>query len=313
MKYTTLVLLCLTLQQALGQEPFERNELLLRAVYNDTIMPRYVDGAFYYINPKTGKKRFETGFETAYPFNHKGAVVKIDGKYGLIDAYGNYVVMPKYDGYSYETGKMYGNPNVYFYTYFQEIRAVNADLKTLVITPENEDEPYLVENRYWRRNYNHGNIEAVQLQNDTLFSHFGIKVSPRKKQLTVTFDSFPNVVLTGDELAYYYVDRERCVGDPWPMLAVAVRNRNTWEYYVLQHDYKLKRIAKNKYRPALPGISITHKGEMFVMKDNKFNIIYDDGSMLKTDYDYISGNMAVKGKAIYIIDKGVEFLYYKPE
>lgn len=316
MKYITLVLFCQTLQQALGQEPFERNELLLRAVYNDTIMPRYIDGAFYYINPKTGNKRFETPFETAYPFNHKGAIVKKDGKFGLIDAYGNYQVMPKYDEYFYVAGKVHDNPNIYFYSNFEtEIAAVNADLKTLIITPENEDEeaePYLVRT-HWRRDYKHGNIEAVKLQKDTLFSGFGIKVSPNKKQLNITFDSFPYVVLNGDELAYYYVDRERCVGDPWPMLAVAVRNRNTWAYFVLQHDYKLKLVAKNKYKSALPGIYIMDDGSIFVMKNNKFNIIYDDGSMLKTDYDLISGNMAVKGKTVYIIAKGVEFLYYKPE
>jgi len=294
-------------------ETFDRGELIMRATYNDSIMPRYIDRTFYYINPKTGKKIFETGFETAYPFNGKCAIVKQHGKCGLIGLDGAYIVNPEYD--SFEYANAYKSLVFSKITPDLEIELVEVSLITLKATNiiEGEIRPGYYRGGYVSnmQAYKTGNITAGKLTIDTIFSSYKVRVTPLKNKLEVRFGSFPDVVLTGDELAYHYAVQQPCIAQPAPMLAVGVRDDTKWVYYVLQHNGTFKKVVENKYRPAFPVISITEDREILVMHKNKFNIIYDDGSMLSHDYDFISGNMAVIEKDVYIVDKGVEYLYYK--
>jgi len=299
-------------------ETFDREELIMRATYNDSIMPRYTGGAFYYINPKTGKKLFETGFEAAYPFYGKCAIVKQHGNVGLIGRNGAYIVNPEYEGFEYANNLS----SLLFRKYLPEleIELMEVNLSTTKVTKIIQDDiqPGYYGQTYYRGDfinknhlYRHGTIIATALSRDTMFSSYQIKVMPIKNKLEVRFGNFPDVVLTGDELAYHYTVQQPCTATPAPMLAVGIRNKDKWTYYVLQRNGTFRKVGRNKYAPAFPSLDINADREISVTHNNKFNIVYNDGSMLAHDYDFINGNVGIIGQDVYIIDKGIEYLYYK--
>lgn len=67
------------------------------AMHNDRIFVK--SGNKYYMLDKNGKKVNETEYQNADCFRSGGyAAVKIDGKWGYVDASGNVVISPQYDG-----------------------------------------------------------------------------------------------------------------------------------------------------------------------------------------------------------------------
>jgi len=74
--------------------PFDLTILARQASYTDTIMPTGKAGKFIYINTKTGKRAFNTIYESASPFVKNAAVVSVGGKYGIIDRTGKWLVKP---------------------------------------------------------------------------------------------------------------------------------------------------------------------------------------------------------------------------
>lgn len=69
------------------------------SIWNDTIKPLFINGKFYYKNTLS-KKTITTGFDEAYPFCKGYAVVKINGRYGIIDKVGKVIIKPGYERFA---------------------------------------------------------------------------------------------------------------------------------------------------------------------------------------------------------------------
>jgi len=66
---------------------------------NDTIAPVFSDGGFVYMNTYTMKPAIQQKFEVAYPFYENFGLVKVEGKYGVINRKGTFIVKPSFPGF----------------------------------------------------------------------------------------------------------------------------------------------------------------------------------------------------------------------
>jgi hypothetical protein len=63
---------------------------------NENIAPVYLAGGFTYVNTRTKLPAIKRKFEEAYPFYGNFGLVKVDGKYGIINRNGNFLVKPTF-------------------------------------------------------------------------------------------------------------------------------------------------------------------------------------------------------------------------
>ncbi|WP_439694616.1 hypothetical protein ACFGVS_15310 [Mucilaginibacter sp. AW1-7] len=63
---------------------------------NDSIIPVYSGGKYCYINSVSRSKITEQLFDQAYPFEGKCALIKQNGKFGIIDKQINYIIPPTF-------------------------------------------------------------------------------------------------------------------------------------------------------------------------------------------------------------------------
>jgi len=85
--------------QNLKELAFDLTTLVKQQTYSlDSIIPKFKNDKFFYFN-SNNHKIFESGFQEAYPFIGKSALVKKNGKYGIIDTKGKYIIQPIYENY----------------------------------------------------------------------------------------------------------------------------------------------------------------------------------------------------------------------
>ena len=116
----TFAFLLFTRLLCTGQEIPESNKYPFNIKYlafaaaglaeNDTLIPVQKKTKYYYINSYTNADVFNRCFDEAYPFYNGYGLVKYNGKYGIIDRTGQFIISPNYNWFN-KNGK---NPCINF-------------------------------------------------------------------------------------------------------------------------------------------------------------------------------------------------------
>ncbi|WP_222984365.1 WG repeat-containing protein [Flagellimonas meishanensis] len=64
---------------------------------DQAVFPMWKNGKMYYVDSTTNKTLIAQGFDVAYPFFKKAALVKEKGKFAVIDKKGTFLLPPQYD------------------------------------------------------------------------------------------------------------------------------------------------------------------------------------------------------------------------
>ena len=262
---------------------------------NDTIIPVYEGGKFYYINSYTRRPFINQSFEEAYPFHRGYGLVKKDNKYGIIDIKGNYIVQPIYnlsyfpdypdviyfeggEGFSYDDGKLgtgyYGeqDPVVpYIYSYKQ------GNKYGLVLKAGKKSDPIYDSVLFI-------NIQSIVVKKD---GKIGIIDNEEKNIVPFTYDDYAGI------------------NKYWIPNMFALKKGTSWLYF---SNYT--KLFESPFKPALLN------GNLFIFENNGlYNYFDDKGNIaLSKYYKWISASLRVaitqSDEVVILNNKNEEFIYY---
>ena len=297
--------------------PFDMETLQSLSYRKDTVMPRFILDKFYYIDTKTNKKIGNNGFEIAYPFvGRKSAIIKMNGKYGAVNKKGKLLVEPLYNSFQLWHTPMRENM-VAFNNNAQNV----FDLfhGEFVIPGNGCAEPYVERSTNFSfkgDNGKYGVFKVDENQNHKIIikpiydSIYLIKF----KLIIAKKHNKIGIIDENDNLILPFTYQNIVVAKPKyftiPNL-IGLKNETYWEYYQLSNKPIL--LLKSKYKCQNIGEIIVKKGFGIYNENNKYNILFYDGSSMKNEYDWISNNgtLAINGNRVYILgDDGIPFLYY---
>ena len=322
MKIKTVILLFFAFSKLCSQTkvefnklPFDIETLQSLSYKKDSIMPKFITDKFYYVNTKTNEKIFDKGFEIAYPFvGRKSAIIKLNGKFGIVDRKGNLLVEPSYNSFQLWHTTFREN----FVAFGGNANNVFDLLNGEYVIPgngcENPNPERANVSSFKGKNGKYGIIENQKAIINPIYDSiylikFSLIIVKKKKRIGIIDEN--NVKL----LPFNYEDI--IISKPHnytiPNL-IGLKNENIWEYYQLENKPKL--LAKSEFKCRNIGEIIIKNGIGIYKNNQKFNVLFYDGSSMLKEYDWISndGTIAINEKNIYILgDDGIPFLYYGVE
>ncbi|WEK69513.1 MAG: hypothetical protein P0Y62_16960 [Candidatus Chryseobacterium colombiense] len=261
---------------------------------------------FYFYNSKNKQKIFPYGFEMAYPFVGKTAVVKYKNRWGLIDRSGRFIfysISPypikltsyekfaifdntvKYDlrdGTFYENSIYCAMPATpdYFISHTESGKYNVIDRKRQPIFKTEMDSIVSKQEYLYKENENQ-NLLIVKKKNK-----YGLYLANGYKILKIQYE------------------KARFVGN-----YIMLFENNTWNYYTYEND-RLNLILStpfecvtSAYQPKVMGV---------IKKDDQYNLLKMNGETLPENFDYISkdGTYGVKGNTLVIFDAEANYYTY---
>lgn len=302
-----LILVCLFLPLAsFGQltnntlYPFDEkllNEFSYELSRNDSIIPVYKNGSYQYINSYTLTPHITTLFDLAYPFHDGYGLVKRDGKYGIIDKIGRYIIEPKFttvqlldypDAILFNTREWFSfNEGKLFTGYYGEIHPVIPEAWY-----------YKNKGKYGLTLRNGSKYKAIY---DSVLA-IGINYIVVKKRGKI------GVINDAQEILIPFSNNECVIGSGYTPFFALKRN-SLWHYY--QNPRTL--LFKTQFKPASlnHGVLIFETSGLFNYFDNNGNI------MLPKNYKWISksGHIAIneRDELVLFNKEKKEFIYFNPK
>lgn len=299
--------------------PFDMETLQDLSYRKDSIMPKFIDDKFYYINTNTHKKISEIGFQAAYPFvGRKSTLVKTDGNFGIVDSNGKLLTRPIYKVFQLWHTPMRENFVALCQTSDCSSFGVFDLQKGEFIVPGNGcAEPYVEreriipfkgENKKYGvskldENYQNGKT-IIQPIYDTIY-HIRKNFIVAKKNGKIGMVNENNNAV----LPFSYSKVILSKADP---NLIGLKINSNWEYYNVYNKPVL--VLKSKFECENIGEMINENGFGIYKINNKYNLLFKDGTSLSQNYDWISdkGTIAIDGNKVFIFanDK-TPFLYYE--
>ncbi len=299
--------------------PFDIEALKDLSYKKDSIMPKFVGDKFYYVNVDTNQKISEIGFTAAYPFvGRKCTIIKVDDNFGVIDMSGNILIKPTYKLFQLWHTPMRENFVALCKTNNCSSFEVFDLAKGDYVIPDNGCAiPYFERERlifFKSENKKYGVHELDE------------KYQNPKLVLKPIFDTIYNVrrnlVLAKKKGKIGIVDRNNKIILPFiydkiilskeKSNLIGLKINSTWEYYSLLDNLRL--LLKSKYECTNIGEIIVDGGLGIYIENNKYNILFYDGTSLSQKYDWISdkGTVAIDNNKVYIFgNEKIPFLYYE--
>jgi len=297
--------------------PFDIETLKDLSYKKDSIMPKFMGDKFYYINTNTNKKISESGFQVAYPFvGRKSSLVKIDDNFGIIDIDGNLLTRPIYKVFQLWHTPMRDNFVALCHTYNCSSFEVFDLKKGEFIVPGNGcAEPYFETERIipfkgknkkygvnkLDENYQNGKM-IIQPLYDTIYCIRRSLIVARKNG---------KIGIVNENSAILPFSYSKVILSKDPNL-IGLKINSKWEYYNLYNKPIL--VLESKYECENIGEIIIKDGFGIYKINNKYNVLFKDGTSLNQNYDWISdkGTMAIDNNKVFIFgnDK-TPFLYYE--
>ena len=320
MKIKALILIFFTFSKLWSQTkiefnklPFEIETLQSLSYKKDDIMPKFIKDKFYYVDVKTDKKISKTGFEIAYPFvGRKSAIIKLNGKFGVVDREGALLVSPIYN-----TFQLWHTPMRENYVAFGNNASNVFDLLNgkFIIPGNGCAKPYVEFSNFSILKADNGKYGIIEKQKtiiepiyDSIYLiKFNLIIAKEKNKIGVV-DANKTALLP-----FKYEDI--VISKPHNYTIsnlVGLKNENIWEYYTLGNKPIL--ITTSKFKCQNMGEILIKNGFGTYKNNQKFNILFKDGSSLEKEYDWISndGTISIEENKIYILgDDGKPFLYYE--
>ncbi len=308
--YILLIITSTIINAQQSQFPFSTRVLSrFLALSKSDIKPKCENDKFYYF--ENNIKIFAAGFNVAYPFVGKSALVKNKGKYGIIDLKGNYLVKPIYNNFtlpSYDT-----NLVIFTEDYIFDLQTGKQDHNGYIYCAEpaipnfskfkNKKGKYGIYKHKW-------NKKTVLIKPkydeilDIYFQYFVVKlkekigvISPQDSIIMpFIYDDF--IVSRGD----YYRSPQ----------TIGLKKNQVWYYQSISENTN-KKIVESSYKIYNTN-NIALKNALGIFKiNNQVNILFVNGKTLKSNYKKLSFNGLIgikNGHVYYLNPDGSDSLYY---
>lgn len=272
-------------------------------------MPQFIDDGFYYTNIETGEILIPKRFDEAYPFVNNSALVGLKDKYAVIDTLGNYIIKPQEVGPTFNQEFHYqGYFGDYYYNFDNGEKSENGHSRMRGGRPMSSDYIIFKENEKYGIKQEDDDALIVEAYYDSI-SYFNIpwnlfviyknnkvgllNIDSEKKQIEPEYDSIIWTETWENENPYNY--------PPF----YGLLKSGIWHYFrlddhkpICKSQHKITYFSNHKRTALNPQVIGVYKIE------NKYNILYMDGSSLPENYDFLTGNgiYGEKDNIIYLIN-----------
>ncbi len=268
-----------------------------------SILPIQQEGEMYFLDVNKNEKLFLKGFDIAYPFFKSGALIKLDGKYGIIDRNGKFLIQP-----TYKTFELAPFPEECHIVIFEDLA---FDLKTGTasnnyLKNEEPSPPKLQIFKGENGKYGIKNKEKVKIA--PAYDDI-IAINPKfilvvEKEKIGFIDLLGNVLVDPIfEKAYY---SEKYPHYIYPI--IALKKGRQWHYFKDGEKILESRFASTRFDISLPNaIGV-------FLKRKRSKVLFKNGSTSKKSYDFIAKNglVAQRKNKIYLLkSNGEEHLYHR--
>lgn len=302
-KTTLIFFLMLNLLQA---QDLKLHVLITQLPYsNKAIEAKFENGKIYYFNKNTSEKLFLTGFDIAYPFFLKSAIVKQNGKYGIIDKNGDYLIKPIYNDfelapYEHESYIVIFNDDVVF-----NLDRGLANASYTICEEPASPELYAFAGKNKKYGVKQEDGVLIKPIYDTIYAVEPKFVMASKNKKIGVVDLKNNTIIDFkyDE-SQYSEDREF----DYTYSVFGLRKNHIWTYFdsgqkILESEYKCDSFLT----------LLENTIGVFNFK-GKQNILFKNGKTLNKYYDFVSKNGlvgTVGNKVFEIKGDGSDVLYYQ--
>jgi hypothetical protein len=304
--YFTFSLMLIVIQNAFGQigdlkgpYPFDADALQYLSynlMQNDSIAPVYAGNGFQYIDTYSKMPAVRQKFEMAYPFAGNFGLVKVNGKYGIIDRKGMFVVPPDFPRFQLFHDINYGiSFDQSHYFSFEKGKL----LKEPELTCGEPATPYFC---YYKRGAKFGLIYKADTVKKPVFD--SVLTISDKVAIVQKRGKIGAVDKTGKVLLKFNYQAYAGPGGYFPGFIFALKKDGAWYYYVRQ-----KKAFESKLQPAYTG------GILLVKINDRYNYLNIAGKlMLSSNYKWIAQNGALAesedNKIVFLLKAGKELVYY---
>ena len=262
---------------------------------NDSVAPVYLAGGFTYINTKSKLPVIEETFEEAYPFVRDFGLVKVDGKYGIINRHGDFVVKPTFPQFQLVWNVNYG---VWLDVdrYFSFIQGKLINEPEILCAEPASPQLYC---------YKQGKKFGLIFKKDTIKKPIFDSVYAITNRIAIVSLSGKIGIIdhTGKFLNKLNYDSYAGPTGYNSTLKFALKQKDTWHYF-----NENKKLFESKFQPTLSD------GVFLVRVDKRYNYLDDEGNLaLSKNYKWISdyGDIAInENDNIVFLFKGKKVLTY---
>lgn len=297
--------------------PFDMETLQSLSYKKDSIMPRFVSGKFYYLNTKTNKIIGNEGYEVAYPFvGRTSAIIRRNGKYGVVNRKGKLLVEPSYNSFQLWHTPMREN----MVAFNNDANSVFDLLQGEFVIPGNGcAEPYVERATIFSfkgatGKYGIYKIDENQTHKTIIKPIYDSIYLIKFKFIVAKKNNKIGIIDENDNIIIPFTYENIVISKPKHFTIsnfIGLKNETNWEYYQLSNKPIL--LLKSEFKCQNIGEITIKKGFGIYNHNNKYNILFYDGSSMKNEYDWISndGTLAMLEDRLYILgDDGIPLLYY---
>lgn len=253
---------------------------------------------FYFYDSKTKNKMFSNGYQVAYPFVGKTAVVKYKGHWGLIDRAGKFIHYTDFEGEvklsSYEKYVMFGDA---MYDMRNGISHENFIYCAEPETPhyfitKTKNGTYILTKKAGDQSIFKAEMDSIIPQNHLIYrgnTIHNLLILKKKNKYGLYLPDETEILKVQYEKAKF-------LGDYFMLY-----HNKRWNYYTYT-DNKLNLITSTTFECNTPAYQKNIIGVF--KKDNKYNLLHINGEILPSGFDYISDNATygVDRNSIVIFD-----------
>lgn len=265
---------------------------------------------FYFYNRKTKTKIFPYGYQIAFPFVGKTALVKYNDRWGLIDRSGRFIYYTGFPGgvrlSSYEKFVLfYGNENnKIIYNMYDGTKQESSIYCAMPATPD-----------YFVSEIEKGKYNLINRKRETIFKTemdsiiskqaYIYKENTDQNLLILKKKNKYGLYLSdGSEIVKIKYEKAKFVGN-----YIMLFENNIWKYYTYENN-KLSLILSTPFECNTSAYQTQVIGVF--KKDNKYNLLKISGETLPESFDYISDNATygIKENALVTFDAEANYYTY---
>lgn len=265
---------------------------------------------FYFYNSKTKSKIFPYGYQAAFPFVGKTALVKYNDRWGLIDRSGKFVYYTDFPGEvrlsSYEKFALFyiSDQNKIIYNMRNGLRQESSIYCAMPATPD-----------YFVSKTDKGKFNLVDRKNKPIFKtemdsiiskqQYIYKENTNQNLLILKKKNKYGLYLSNEhEILKIKYENAKFVGNYFLLF-----ENNAWNYYTYENN-ALKLILTTPFQCITSAYQDNVMGTF--KKDNKYNLLKINGETLPENFDYINENATygIKENILFIFDMYGNFYPY---
>ncbi|MCD1118441.1 WG repeat-containing protein [Chryseobacterium turcicum] len=271
------------------------------------------DSLFYFYD-KNGNKAIEIGYEVAYPFTGKSAIVKNNGNWGLINRLGEFIYqsqfpvpikLSSYEKYGiFDDGEIFDNGKVIY-----NLRSGTQQSGFINCAEPVTPDYFILKTKTgkYKLIYRKEEKSIFKTEMDSIISHNFLMYNNRPNLLILKKkDKYGLYLSDGNEILKIKHEKIQFLGK-----YIMLLENKVWKYYLFENN-KLNLIISSEFQCTSPTYQSNAIG--VYSKDKKYNILKINGKNLSQEFDYISveGTFGIKNNSVMIFNSKADFhIFYK--